>query len=97
VAIGIILLSAGFRQRSSWKAPEVPHCAYEAHHAIALYSQGIWSAIQSVRTSEFISRHFDSLFVLVPFVFPRFPFGLWLWRSGFIQNIGFCSACARKM
>lgn len=60
----------------------------EAHHTIALYSQGTWSAIQTVRTSEFFSRHLDSLFVLVPFVFPRFLFGLWLWRSGFAQNIG---------
>ena len=36
-----------------------------------LFHQGTWSAIQTVRTSEFFSRHLDSLFVLVPFCFSR--------------------------
>jgi len=54
---------------------------------IDLYGRGTWEAIQHDRLRDFLERHVGSLPLLLPFVFPRFLCGLWLWRSGFLKDL----------
>jgi uncharacterized protein len=69
----------------------------EIQRTIELYSHGTWSAIQQARTNDFIERHIASLPLLIPFIFPRFLFGLWLWRIRFVQNINQHKPLLRKV
>jgi uncharacterized protein len=69
----------------------------ELQQTIELYSHGTWAAIQQIRARDFVERHIASLPLLIPFIFPRFLFGLWLWRSGFLQNIDQYKPLLRKL
>lgn len=66
-------------------------------HEIELYGHGAWEAIQQDRLRDFLERHVGSLPLLLPFVFPRFLLGLWLWRSGFLSNLGARKSFLRRM
>lgn len=70
---------------------------YELQKTIELYSHGSWDVIQQIRTQDFLQRHLASLPILVLFIFPRFLFGLWLWRSGFLLNLKNFKPLLRKM
>jgi uncharacterized protein len=59
----------------------------ELQQTINLYGHGTWQAIQQARFKDFMERHVGSLPILLLFVFPRFLFGLWFWRSGFLKNL----------
>jgi uncharacterized protein len=54
---------------------------------IDLYGHGTWAAIQQARVADFMVRHVSSLPLLLLFIFPRFLFGLWLWRTGILRNL----------
>lgn len=52
-----------------------------------LYCHGTWADIQQERIHRFIQEHYHGIFALVVLVLPRFLFGLWLWRTGFLQKV----------
>jgi len=54
---------------------------------LTLYGQGTWASIQHARMGNFMERHVASFPLLLLFVFPRMLFGLWLWRTGFLQHL----------
>lgn len=59
----------------------------ELEARVALFGQGTWEAIQQARVGDYMERHVGSLPLLLPFIFPRFLFGLWLWRTGFLHSL----------
>jgi uncharacterized protein len=69
----------------------------ELQKTIELYGHSSWGAIQQARTQDFLQRHLISLPILIPFIFPRFLFGLWLWRSGFLLNLNKFRPFLRKL
>ena len=69
----------------------------EVERLVALYSQGTWASIQYARVGNFMDRHVASLPLMLLFIFPRFLFGLWLWRTSVLQDLSTCKALLRRL
>jgi uncharacterized protein len=77
--------------------PSPPRPKPEAiQHALRIYSQGGWVEIFRQRIADWIFLNRMFLFPIV-FVLPRFLFGVYVWRSGFIQNLAGREATLRKI
>jgi len=61
--------------------------ASEIKRTIELFGHGTWEAIQHIRFEKFVQIHLYEIPLFLLFIFPRFLFGLWLWRSGFLHNL----------
>ena len=93
-----IVMCIGYFVASRFTHIPVPPSAKpeELKQAIAVYSHGTWLAIMAQRYRDWVSMNGGWFFTPV-FLLPRFLFGLWLWRSGFIANIASHTAALRKV
>jgi len=93
-------LLAGFAVLSSYgiQMPAPPDPTREVlDSSVRIYSQGAWLEIQQKRVEDWIMLNKGALFFWVGFVLSRFLFGLWLWRTGFIQRIASEQALLRRV
>ena len=79
--VGLVMASMGIEA----PPPPVPDPNVIAD-SIRINAQGSWSEIQRLRVHDWLNMNggivFTSLWVL-----PRFLFGMWLWRCGFVSGI----------
>ncbi len=93
-----IVLAVGYHVASRFTCIDVGPgpTPEELKRAIEVYSHGAWLAILGQRFRDWVSLNAAWFFTPV-FLLPRFLFGLWLWRSGFITNIASHTAALRKV
>jgi uncharacterized protein len=79
--VGVVMASMGVES----PAPPLPEPNAIAE-SIRINAQGSWSEIQHLRMHNWLSMNGGILFTLL-WVLPRFLFGMWLWRSGFVREL----------
>jgi uncharacterized protein len=79
----------------STPAPPDP-TAESIQHSVRVFSQGAWLEIQRQRLHDWLGINATLIFSVM-WVLPRFLFGLWLWRSGFLGDLPSRKAFLRKL